>query len=86
VQAAKKALTEDGRSTEAATIERLFTKSDAGAKQFYMTLALARVHDAKSGKQTDVTDVLAVCLESSDKIKLADAYFVLADKLQPNQK
>jgi hypothetical protein len=89
VETAEKALTDAGRSNDAARVSKLFTtnapnsKESIGMQQFYMTLALARVHDAKHGEQSDVADVLALSLENNDGARLPDNFFKLADNIKP---
>jgi hypothetical protein len=85
VSTAEKSLVDIGRPEDAAKINQLFSKSTVGAEQFYMTLAIARVADAKNSDAPRVTieKVLAVCLEKNDGIKLPQKFITNVSTFNP---
>jgi hypothetical protein len=91
VQAAEQSLKNAGRPDDAAKISHLFTTKvpdgpgSIGVEQFSMTLAIARVADAKNpdAPPVKVVKVLSVCLEKNDGIKLPPEFMTMAGKLDP---
>jgi hypothetical protein len=91
IETAEKSLISAGRSDDSARVSEVFRtnapNSDVslGVTQFYMTLAIARVADAKNPNAPRVTmeKVLAVCFRKNDGIKLPDSFFAMAKSIKP---
>src|SRR5277367_78056 len=95
ISGAEKVLTGQGRADQAKNIENLFTTNapnsnvSIGMSQFIVTLAMARLTDAKnvekdpSAARIEVEDAMALSLEKNDGIKLPDSFFTAANGFRP---
>jgi len=92
---AEKVLTDEGKADQAGQVAYLFRtntpdgNTSIGMSQFTVTLAMARLTDAKnvekdpSTARIEVEDAMTLSLEKNDGIKLPDSFFRIASSFRP---
>ncbi len=95
ISGAEKVLTDEGKPELAAQVEHLFTTNapdsniSIGMGQFMVTLAMARLTDAKNvakdpgAARIEVEDAMALSLEKNDGIKVPDSFFTVNNNFKP---